>query len=73
MKIDARVAAALAKGKRGPDAPAARKGVVLQKAQSQRTRRDLENLFHLQYSSRNGRIVENRDTTPLRTPYLTLR
>ena len=32
------------------------------KSQPQRTRRDWENLFHLAYSGRNGRIVENRDT-----------
>ena len=31
-------------------------------SQSQRTRRDWENLFHLAYSGRIGRIVENRNT-----------
>ena len=32
------------------------------KSQPQRTRRDWENLFHLAYIARIGRIVENRDT-----------
>jgi hypothetical protein len=31
-------------------------------SQPQRTRRDWENLFYLDYIGRNGRIVENRDT-----------
>ena len=33
------------------------------KSQPQLTRRDWENLFHLDYTARNGRIVENRDTS----------
>ncbi len=32
------------------------------KSQPQRTRRRWENLFHLEYTGRIGRIVENRDT-----------
>jgi len=31
-------------------------------SQLQRARRDWENLFYIDYSGRNGRIVENRDT-----------
>ena len=31
-------------------------------SQLQCTRGDWENLFHIEYSARNGRIVENRDT-----------
>jgi hypothetical protein len=31
-------------------------------SQPQRTRRDWENLFHVEYTGRIGRIVENRDT-----------
>src|SRR4029450_9679505 len=30
-------------------------------SQPQRTRRDWENLFHVEYTVRSGRIVENRD------------
>src|SRR5262245_37448637 len=30
--------------------------------QPQRTRRNRENLFHVEYTARSGRIVENRDT-----------
>ena len=32
------------------------------KSQPQRTRRDWENLFHVEYTGRIGRIVEKRDT-----------
>jgi len=31
-------------------------------SQLQRARRDWENLFHVEYTVRNGRIVENRNT-----------
>ena len=31
-------------------------------SQPQRTCRDWKNLFHLEYTGRSGRIVENRDT-----------
>ena len=31
-------------------------------SQPQRARRDWENLFHIEYTARKGRIVENRDT-----------
>ena len=39
------------------------------KSHSQRARRDWEKLFHLDYTARTGRIVENRDPGKFRNGF----
>ena len=39
------------------------------KSHSQRARRDWEKLFHLDYTARTGRIVENRDPGKFRNHF----